>query len=385
MKGIKNHYLFQAGISCFFYLGYGSFTVIQAIYCQDVGMSASQISYIVSFAPLLSIATQPFFGYLSDKWRSPRKVSMMLLGIIAICTFIFSITRSFWLLLLTSGLAVSLWSAVMPLADLIAASAPYDFGKIRLWGSVGYAFMAQISGILYEYISPFSNYIASILGTILTIICVYYVFDPKIDDTKESKSNLSTKVIMKELIHNRPYIIFLIISFFFWGASMTNYNYLSLFILSQGGTSTQVGTYQLFSTLFEIPMILATDYITKKVPFRYILMFAIGMGIFNFAWYASLPSVNWIIYMFIFKGFSTVLYTMITVKLIMLMVKDEYVSTAYGIQCMIGKGIGVTIVQLIGGRLIDTVSMSGFYIFLACMVVISFICTFFFTLPQNRD
>lgn len=46
-----------------FYLGYGAFTVVLSMYCQDIGMSASQIAYIVSFAPLLSIVTQPFFGF----------------------------------------------------------------------------------------------------------------------------------------------------------------------------------------------------------------------------------------------------------------------------------------------------------------------------------
>lgn len=63
MSKLRDHYLFHAGISCFFYLGYGAFTVVLSMYCQDIGMSASQIAYIVSFAPLLSIATQPFFGY----------------------------------------------------------------------------------------------------------------------------------------------------------------------------------------------------------------------------------------------------------------------------------------------------------------------------------
>ena len=57
----------------FFYLGYGAFTVVLSMYCQDIGMSASQIAYIVSFAPLLSIATQPFFGYLADKWQFTKK------------------------------------------------------------------------------------------------------------------------------------------------------------------------------------------------------------------------------------------------------------------------------------------------------------------------
>ena len=384
MGKLRDHYLFHAGISCFFYLGYGAFTVILSMYCQDIGMSASEIAYIVSFAPLLSIITQPFFGYLADQWRSPKKVSILLMVATIICMFIFAISRHFWILLLTSGIAISFMNAVTPLTDRIGVSSPYQFGKIRLWGSIGYAIMAQISGLLYQYISPFSNFMAGILGALLMIVCIYMVSDPHIESTTKEVDQLSTKVVMKELLHNRPFMIFLLISLFYWGACSTNFNYLSLFIRSLGGTASQVGTYQLWATLFEIPVILATDYIIKKVSFRNIMIFAIVMAMINFAWYATLPSVDLIIYVFIFKGFSTVLLTMITVRLVMILVKEEYVSTAYGIQAMLGKGLGAMVFQLIGGRIIDHISMSAFYWFLFAGVTLALMLTMFFRIPHHE-
>ncbi len=385
MNKLRDHYIFHAGISCFFYLGYGAFSVILSMYCQDIGMSASQISYIVSFSPLLSIASQPLFGYLADKWRSPRKVSILLLSLSIITIFIFAMSRSFIVLLLSSGLTIAFMNAVTPLTDRIGVSSPYQFGRIRLWGSVGYAIIAQVSGILYEYVSPFADFVTAMLGTLLAIICVYFVSDPKLkEEPAVKKEKLSTKAIMQELIHNRPYMIFLFISFFFLGATSTNYNYLSIFIKSQGGTATQVGTYQLCATLFEIPMILATDYIIRKVSFRNIMLFSIGISILNYAWYSTLPSVNQIIAVFIFKGFSTVLFTMITVRLITILVKDEYISTAYGIQCMVGKGIGATIFQLISGQLIDIAGMTSFYQFICVLTIIAFIFALFFKVPKKE-
>ena len=106
------------------------------------------------------------------------------------------------------------------------------------------------------------------------------------------------------------------------------------------------------------------------------------MSMVNFAWYASLPAVSLIIYVFVFKGFSTVLFTMITVRLVMVLVKDEYVSTAYGIQAMLGKGLGTMVFQLIGGRIIDNMSMSAFYWFLFTGVVVAFVLAMFFKIPK---
>ena len=380
----KNSYIFHAGTSFFFYFAYACYNAMLALYLSDIHFNAQQISLITSAAPLFSIFAQPYLGTLADRFRSPRKVSLVALFITVVMNIIFIFSHQLIILLITSASILALFNAVTPLTDRIGVSSPYDFGKIRLWGSVGYAIMAQVSGLLYQYISPFANFIAGILGTLITIICIYMVSDPKLSEVPEKEENkLSTVVVMKELVHNIPFMLFLVISFFFWGACSTNFNYLSLFIKSQGGTASQVGTYQLFATLFEIPMILATDYIIKKIPYRYIMMFAIIMSMINFAWYATLPSVNMIIYVFVFKGFSTVLFTMITVRLVMVLVKEEYVSTAYGIQAMLGKGVGAMLFQLIGGRIIDSIGMNGFYLFLFAGITIAFVVTLFFRMPKK--
>ncbi|MDO4465751.1 MAG: MFS transporter [Bacillota bacterium] len=379
LQRLRDHYLFHAGISCFFYLAFGAFSIVLSMYCQDIGMNASQISYIVSFSPFVSIVTQPYFGYLADKWKSCKKVSILLLLLSGISMFVFAISRNFWVLLLSSGLAIGFMNAVTPLTDRIGVSSPYDFGKIRLWGSIGYALMAQVSGILYQYISPFSNYMVAILGTIIGMICVYMVSDPRIDEeSTSSKKTVSLLDGMKVLVYNKKFMIFLAISFFFWGVNSTNYNYLSIFIRSLGGSASQVGTYQLCATLFEIPMILATDFLVKKVSYRAIMIFAICTSIINFVWYSTLPSVGMIIAVFVFKGFSTILFTMITVRLVIELVPDLYVSSAYGIQSMLGKGLGAMLFQLAGGVIIDSYNMTYFYLFLAIGAGISLVIAMFF-------
>ena len=133
-----------------------------------------------------------------------------------------------------------------------------------------------------------------------------------------------------------------------------------------------VGTYQLFATLFEVPAILATDFIIKKFSYKHIMLFACAMSIVNFVWYATLPNPNLIVAVFVFKGLSTILFTMITVRLIMEIVEDKYVST-------VGRGIGAAVVQLIGGKLIDSFStMTPFYLFLSVLIVTALVLSLTF-------
>ena len=331
---------------------------------------------ITSATPLFSIVAQPYLGSLADKVKSPRKVAMMALTIAIIFDVIFMMTHNFFILLISSGLVLSLYNSVTPLTDRIGVSAPYDFGKIRLWGSVGFAIAAQVCGIIYDVIAPMSVFILFILGTIVTIYCIFMVKDPHVTTAKHD--NYKASDAYKSLFHNKKFILFIIITIFFWGANMTNMTYLPVFFRSLGGSATQVGTYQLCATLFEIPMILATDKIIKHFSYKAIMIFTCLVSIINFVWYAMLPSPSLIICVFVFKGFSTVLFTMITVRLIIDIVDERYVSTAFGLQSMAGRGFGAVIVQMISGSIIDSFNMSVYYIFLTILIVVALCASVFY-------
>ena len=349
-----------------------------ALYLSDIHFNAQQISLITSSAPLFSIFAQPYLGTLADRFRSPRKVSLVALFITVVMNVIFMFSHQLIILLITSATILALFNAVTPLTDRIGVSSPYDFGKIRLWGSVGYAISAQLCGLVYDVIAPISIFVIFLFGTITVLICILRVNDPEEVQT-ETKVEYSSKEAYKSLFKNKQYIIFLLISFFFWGACTANFTYISVFIKSVGGTASMVGTYQLFATLFEVPAILATDFIIKKFSYKHIMLFACAMSIVNFVWYATLPNPNLIVAVFLFKGLSTILFTMITVRLIMEIVEDKYVSTAFGLQATVGRGIGAAVVQLIGGKLIDSFStMTPFYLFLSVLIVTALVLSLTF-------
>lgn len=90
-----------------------------------------------------------------------------------------------------------------------------------------------------------------------------------------------------------------------------------------------------------------------------------------------------IIYVFVFKGFSTVIFTMLSVKIVLVLIDEMYVSTAYGLQAMLAKGFGPMLFQIIGGKIIDQYSMHTFYLFLLAGISIAFILTLFLSDKQK--
>ena len=51
---------------------------------------------------------------------------------------------------------------------------------------------------------------------------------------------------------------------------------------------------------------------------------------------------------------------------------------------MLGKGLGAMVFQLIGGRIIDHMSMSAFYWFLFAGVTLALMLTMFFRIPHHE-
>lgn len=174
----KNSYLYHAGTSFFFYFAFACYNAMLALYLSDIHFNAQQISLITSSAPLCSIFAQPYLGTLADRFRSPRKVSLVALFITVVMNMIFMFSHQLIILLITSATILALFNAVTPLTDRIGVSSPYDFGKIRLWGSVGYAISAQLCGLVYDVIAPISIFVIFLFGTITVLICILRVNDP---------------------------------------------------------------------------------------------------------------------------------------------------------------------------------------------------------------
>lgn len=89
----KNSYLYHAGTSFFFYFAFACYNAMLALYLSDIHFNAQQISLITSSAPLFSIFAQPYLGTLADRFRSPRKVSLVALFITVVMNVIFMLSH----------------------------------------------------------------------------------------------------------------------------------------------------------------------------------------------------------------------------------------------------------------------------------------------------
>ncbi|WP_294580991.1 MFS transporter [uncultured Thomasclavelia sp.] len=348
----RGSYLYYALGNGMFYFSWAMFSCIISVYLAGIDCSATEISLITSAAALFAMATQPITGFLADKFRSPKKVAMITGVLTIIFGLMFAYTRSFIFLFLFNGFTQGCLNGITALTDRLATAAPYPFGTIRVWGSILYAIAAQVSGIVYDYVAPVANFYIFAAGLVIMIFSLYMMNDAKpIVVNKVQK--VTTKEVITHLWKNKSFKIFLLIFILFQGPSSAQQVYLPLVIRGLGGTTTIVGTTLLLSTLSEIPAVLFSDRYMKVISYKKLMIFACVLSIIRFVWYSSCPNPYLIMSVFFFQGLTTIVFTLVAVRIVLDLVEEQYVNSAYGISSMLAKGFSALIFQFVGGRILD--------------------------------
>ena len=211
------------------------------LYLKFKGLSGTEIGWVLAVGPLASIISQPFWGYLSDKYKTVKWVLIMtIIGMLIFSILFFQMNQLIFILIFgaffyffSSPVGALGDSLAQRQADLLNIS----FGSIRTWGSIGFALSSLIIGqLLNIYGVEFMRFPYLVFGTILLVIAF------KIDDVKSNESDQTININdLKKLFTNRKFTYFLIIMMFITITHRANDSFIGLFITSLGGSESLVG------------------------------------------------------------------------------------------------------------------------------------------------
>lgn len=383
----RGSYFYYALANGMFYYSWGTFACIISVYLAGVGCSATEISLITSAAPLFAMVSQPVCGMIADKLKSPKLVGIICMVLCGLSGLLFAYSHHFVFLFLFNGLAQGFLNGTTALSDRLATGSPYPFGTIRVWGSVLYAIACQVAGLVYDYISPMANYYIFLIAVIFTIIGIINMHDVK-PHTKHEHDSFTFQDMLKSLLKNKAFVIFVVIYILFQGPTSANGVYMPLLIKELGGTTAMVGTTLFLSTMFELPAVLFSDKIMKKISYKNLMIFASILSIVRFGWYATCPPPSMIMMMFFFQGLTSIIFILVAVRIIIDIVDERYVNSAYGISSMLAKGFSAFLFQILSGNIIDGIGGIGayqiVYIIYAVVILMALIIACCFSMPKHR-
>jgi MFS transporter, PPP family, 3-phenylpropionic acid transporter len=350
------------GYFFFIYFGLGGLFPLLTVYLQDdVGLSGAQIGVITSIGPVVMILIQPVWGMFSDYTKRPKlllTVASVGAGLSGL-TYVFA--EEYFLFVTIAALLAVFQSAVIPLSDSIAMNYVRrhggDYGKIRMWGAVGFAIAVWIMGNLSDIFGL--QVIFYGFAIVLFISAFFSTGMP--NETATAKVDL--KGGMRRLIKVDGFILFLFITFLVYGPIMANNFYFGVLIQFVGGSLAGVGFAFLLAAGSEVPfMRWAGAWIYRRGILTILFAAALISGL-RWIFYAAGPDPVWIYVTTIMQGFSIGLFVPAALQYVSEISPKEVRATAVSIYAAVGNGVGAFFFSMSAGLLIDWFSILAVYLF----------------------
>ncbi|KKI89796.1 hypothetical protein WQ54_23995 [Bacillus sp. SA1-12] len=346
-------------ISLFIYLLFSTFSVMGfflPLYLQSKGLTSGQIGSIIALGAFASIFGQPFWGYVSDKKKTIKRIVQMSL----ISSFLLSIglfsSEKFHLIMLFYAMFIFFNCSAGPLTETLCLSYAYqnnkDFGRMRLWGEVGVGTASLFLGIIIDHIGI--NYLSVIY---LVMLCITIAATTLVRDTKASTASVNIAVL-KQIFTQPKLLWFLLMILLIAIPHRMNDTMLAIYLIQLGASKTQLGLAWLVATLSTIPALLFVGKLIKK--WNELGIFVIAAFVYTLRWiiYSQADSPSVLIISQLLHSLTFPLLLVASLQYILNIVPSEFRATGQaafsvtfgGIAGIIGNAAGGYIFEKLGSH-----------------------------------
>ncbi len=275
----------------FWYFAFvGAFFPYFGLYLDWLGFDALKISVLLAIGPLSRVFAPYLFGSLADHFGFHK---YFLLSFASLAIIFFSIIHSeptfYSMIGVLAGFGVFM-SGILPLAEALTfknlGERSILYGRIRLWGSVGFILTVVCTGAFFEN-AGLSFFWITIIIFLLTLI-VSISLMPCTADRPPTENLISVLGVFKT-----PGVGLMFLAFFFMQISHGPFNgFFSLFLKDLGYSKVSIGLFWALGVVAEIVLFFYLPKVLKHYSLKQVLAFSALLAWLRFlliAWYPQNP------------------------------------------------------------------------------------------------
>lgn len=255
-----------------FYAGQAMYNTYLNLFLDSKGFSMTMIGTVGSVSTIILVLIQPLWGILSDKSKSKNHIVGFLLIVCSIIGLGFYLSEAgIWLAFCVMLFSV-FFSPAMTLQDNYTLesldNSKWDFGNIRLGGTVGYAACAGIVGFI---IHNSYGQIFWMMGLFFLVTGLLYFTLPRVSGHRQKHQKVKYSILFKD----RPLICMFFFNVLYSLGTSFYFQFYPLHYHNVLGASSQmVGLLSTFSALSEIPFFWFASRIEGKMGTKNVMLFA---------------------------------------------------------------------------------------------------------------
>jgi hypothetical protein len=363
MDNTKHLNIEYFSLQSLFWMTYCMVVGFSVTYLLSCGYSNSEAGYILASANICALILQPFFADLADRSKKINAMTIFLVSIeiIFVCSIgLFFIGVRSLILTLIYVVMITLANAVIAFLTSIqflmdTSKSKINFGLCRAGGSLCFAILSALMGIMIERIGMKSIPLALFIITLLMIGLCIFITRHSINGnikavlTLEKKRSSSLFVFFKE---NPRFMILSIAMLFIYYAHAFITNFTISIVRNVGGDNREMGYLIAFMALMELPGMIGFKEISRRFKVSSLLLFSMIMFSIKAIIVWLSPSLMTLTFGFALQVVSFAIYIPASVQYANIIIDEKDTVKAQMMFNLMQTG-GAVFSSIIGGWLID--------------------------------
>lgn len=341
-------------LSCFyaaFFVFSGIHLPFWPIWLAAKGLSSVEIAAILAAGIGIKILVNPIVAQMADRRGTRHALMLRLMMGAAIAFTAFFVADGFWPLFLANLLFLALLTPVMPLGEsltvLAARASGFDYGRVRLWGSIAFiaaafgagAFLAGRSGetIVWLLAPP-------LLLTLLSVVLVPDVRAPAV---------APGRIAAFELLRDRTFLLVVLACALVQSSHAAYYAFGTLHWRAAGHSEVVIGVLWAEGVIAEVILFAAGPAVLKRVSPAGLILLAALAGVARWTATAIGTALPLLIVVQLLHAFTFGAAHLGAIHLIARHVAPALSASAQSLYSAIVMGLGLGLATLVAGPLYD--------------------------------
>jgi MFS transporter, PPP family, 3-phenylpropionic acid transporter len=365
----------------FIFAAIASFFPYLVLHYKQLGLSGKQIGILTSLFPIVTVFAAPIWGTIADRTQRHKTLLLLMLSGAITSVFLLKQVTAYGLILL---LIITFAISVASIGSIIDSSVlttlgtrKQDYGKFRLWGTIGFGVISPIAGIItqgYGLSWAFYMYV-TLLSTVLILVLNYPI----------QKSSFRKPLGSSNYEFRNPaWTKFLLIIFVIGIGLGISGNYLLLRMESLGIARTYMGLTLVSLTLSEVPLMLFGHRLLKIWPahrWLFVALFVMCFRLLCNSW--AVEPWHFLVVQFL-HGPTFALVWVAGVAYADELAPPHLKATSQGLFNSTVNGLGGAVGALIGGFMLDAFGAVKMFSYASLGLSLAAVMVLFFTRKLAR-
>ena len=259
-----------SGFYFFYFATLGVLVPYWGLYLQSIGFTPVDIGSLVAILMFSRIVAPLVWGWIADH-REGRMQVVRLASFLTVVAFAGAfLGTAFWWLAAVMLVFSFFWHASLPLLEVFVmrhtASHPGAYGRVRLWGSIGFIVSVMALGPVVDLHGPWW-----VLPSLISLMAGIWLFSLTLPES-EMKGSVEHPGPFRKVLLRPEVVAFLAACLLMQVGHGPYYTFYSIYLVDFGYSKTVIGLLWALGVLCEIGIFLLMPRILAHLSLRRVLL-----------------------------------------------------------------------------------------------------------------